>query len=394
MVNDMMKDKLTYNVDEKELLIKDEVTERLKPMMIECAKGIIETQKTRENMFIRYHCDADGISSGLAMNEVLRSTRPLSRQNSSVRYTLADAFSDINKIDSYKPLMIILDFGSGPDSNDGYQILKSAGFKIMIIDHHPYDTRPDVDFYLSPWVLKDDVKERDLSKYTAGYLTVEVARMLGLDDAYARKLISISLSGDKSPLNFEKDDNTALVFDYMAKYSMFPNKLNFYAHVLSDDRLRQSIFMQANDKINNILQKGINVIKVAEYDLADSRGNPKSDKLILGIINIDKVVVKYEFPSKAKSVGVMFDYLNDKYPGQPVVMIGYGANIITFRINSSAFNLGYSGKNFIKEIKAEFPDMVLSGGGHDKAASVRLVEPEYTEVIMSWLKERISSAKK
>ena len=397
---------------ENSLIIEDEVMGRLKPMIRDCAERIARAEKSGRSIMIRYHNDADGISGGLAIYLALKKgkSRPLHRQCPSVVYTPSDALIDINLMtDSYKPLMIITDLGSGEESRDGIKLLKGAGFEVIMIDHHPYDNKPEVDCYLSGWTQKPETKlearateikeietkKKDFSKYTAGYLTAEVARALGLEDETANKLASISFSGDKSTLDYPKDDKSSLVFDYVGRYTFFPNTLDFYSSVLNNAGLYDSIYTQASEKLDNIRREGVNYLKIKEFDkqvrAEDGAMTGENFKLIVGLINADKIIKKFEFPSKAKTTSIMFETLAEKYPGLPVIMMGHGKKMITFRVNDRAAELGYSGRGLIKEVMAEFPDMIISGGGHAKAASIRTSSSDYTKIIMDWFLERIKS---
>ncbi len=375
-------------VDERQPLISDDIMIQLTPQIRETAKRIKRAVSMGRDILLRFHNDADGIAGGLAIYRVLKSmdehVHVSNRQNSSVIYNPSDALADLNTLTSYNPLVLIIDFGSGEESQEAINLLRAAGVEVVMIDHHPYDVQPTVDYYLSPWILRSD-KRIDLSQYTAGYLSVEVARLLGLDDDTAKRLTSISFSGDKS--RFRKifsDDETALVFDYLGTYSTFPNTLDFYNSLLDNQSLRESIYHQAKDKLDTIRDKGFVYLKVKDVPLSGM-----GDGLLFGTINIEKVIKKFEFPSKAKTIGVLFDTLVERNPGRPVIVVGYGGKLITFRVNDEGFQIGLSARDLVKEILTEFKDLVVGGGGHDKAASVRTMGNEYTKIIMEWLENKI-----
>jgi len=349
-------DSLEYN--RKEWLIKDDVTECIKRKGVDVIKHIITSHKLGRKIMVRFHNDADGIVGGLAMKMLLG--KILNFQNRGAIYTPMFAINDISLLhNTFKPMVILIDFGSADENKEGLTLLKSAGIETIIIDHHPYDEKPEVDYYISPWECGGD------SQYPAGYITCELV-MEFTDNDMIPKLRTISLAGDKSNLIHLSDDdkNKAIILDYLAVYSRFPNTLSFYESVLTDENILRSIGMMTDEKIGAIKKTAKHYVKEKKFD-----------GLTLVLLHLDKLVKRQEFPSKSKAAGAVFEMYDDS-----VILIGYGKKLITLRISHNAQKI-ITAREIIKEMKRLYPEGVISGGGHDGAASMRC-DPVFTDIIV------------
>jgi len=343
-------------IKQTELVINDDVMRALRPLMTECANKIKQAKLTRRKVMIRFHNDADGIVGGLAIQNCLKSA--FNTQNNSVFYKPEYALRDISLIAEYNnPLLIIIDFGSSIESKEGLNLIKGAGIETILIDHHPTSIKPNVDLYISPFLVGGD------SFYPAGYIACEIAKLVRpVDSQYLDLIAKISLTGDKSSHyvpTFE-DKRKALVLDYLATYSRFPNSLKLYKKVLDDRELFYSIVLQSEEKIEEIKQVADKYTKIK---------NKGDYKIVL--LQLDKLVKKFEFPSKSKAVGTVFDVYDSK---EPLIVIGHGEKLITIRVNKQALDLGFSARDAILELKMKMVDSIESGGGHDGAASMRCYE--------------------
>lgn len=360
------------HVKEANFLVQDETMEMLKERVYSCAKKLLAAKKLGRHILLRFHSDADGISAALAITKILRA---YTSQQNSATYSVYDAMRDIGNLQGEKnPLVILVDFGSGAGSAEGLKILKASGAEIMVIDHHPNEGNvgENSHLFLSPWAISSNERA---SSYVAGYLAVEVARACGIDGI--EYLARIACAGDKSsilPVE-EKDREVAVVLDYMATYSGFGNKLDFYKNALENEELYASVLVQAREALDRITE--------------DVKANMK--KRLDGPVSVytldtDKVKSK-EFPGKGKITTRGFELAGDA----PAVVLGTWKNGLSFRINDGAIGKGVHANEIIASLKKEMPDFIEGGGGHARAASLRIREgfvDSVVEKIIEKVKEK------
>jgi len=341
----------------------------LKEPMEKVAKKLIAAKELNRYIMLRFHGDADGIAGALVLRKILRFRGY--QQNSAV-YSPREAVNDIGTLNhENRPILILLDFGANTESIDGLKLLNAAGIETIIIDHHPFDKK--VKEYsktvLTPWDV-DGLE--DPSKYTAGYLSAEIANMCGAENAsdYAK----IACAGDKSNVAEpgEKDRKTALVLDYLAAHAAFGNSLDFYADVLKKEELYSSIYSQASEKISEALERALPKIKKIE-----------KNGITVYVIPLDGVVEPKVFPNRSKVTTAVFEHFRTD---SPMVAIGFGKRTVIMRANDAFIKRGLSFPDIIKKVSSDMKDFVMAGGGHAKAAAVR-VEEGYEKSVVDRLIE-------
>ena len=119
--------------------------------------------------------------------------------------------------------------------------------------------------------------------------------------------------------------------------------------------------MQANEKIEQL-------ISLSKHSLKKSNAG----KFEVYKLNLGDIVKKYEFPGLGKSATQVFEKLVPQ--DSPVVLLGYGPRTVVFRINNIAEEKGADATEIIEHLKKIMPDLIESGGGHVKAAAVRVRE--------------------
>ena len=346
--------------------------EKMKGQVHACARKLLAAKKMGRYALLRFHNDADGIAGALALTEVVHA---YTSQQNSANYSVFDAMRDIGNLQSEKnPLVILLDFGCGKESEEGLKILKASGAEIMIIDHHPNEGNAGENSHLllNPWTESNDEKA---SSYVAGYLAVEVARACGIPGV--ERLAPIACAGDKSSLLpvGEKDREVALVLDYMATYSGFGNKLDFYKNALNNQELYSSVLVQAREALDRITGE-------VTANMKKRLDGPVS----VYTIDTDRVRSK-EFPGKGKITTRGFELAGDA----PSVVLGTWKNGLSFRINDGAINKGIRANEIISWLKEKMPDFIDGGGGHARAASLRIREGfvgSVVEKIIEYTKEK------
>jgi len=340
-----------------EFLFKDEVTEKLKGKIIEIAKHLLVAKKLGRYILLRFHGDADGISGAMALTKFLKC---YSMQQNSAVYSGKEAMKDLGLLNyQNRPIALFVDFGSNKESRMGLEFLKAAGIEIVMIDHHPYEKEdePIADFFLNPWMLGDDEK---LSDYTAGYLCAEVAKSAGVEEV--REIAETAVAGDRSGILDVKESSreAALVLDFMATYSSYGNNLDFYKNVLKKKELYDSMLSQAKEKIREIsegVKKSMKERRIGDFSVY--------------ILDLERMAGAYEFPSKGKVANAVLDTIDKN---KAIVMIGYGKRTIVLRLNSNAVEKGARGDILIEKVKNSMNAFIWSGGGHAKAAALKVRE--------------------
>ena len=79
----------------EQMLVEDELTKKLRPKIMEIAKVFREALEKRRFILLRFHHDADGISSAFALSEIIR-FNPY--QQNGAAYTAKDAIRDLSNI--------------------------------------------------------------------------------------------------------------------------------------------------------------------------------------------------------------------------------------------------------------------------------------------------------
>ena len=349
------------------LFLDDEVMRTLRPKIAECVRFLKRRLLEFQPLLIRYHGDADGVCSALLFFSAVKkflSGRGVSldtnrflasaTQTDSAIYSRADLAADAERaaLLPKKPVFVFLDHAANHESFPQLVQLNEGGYEIVIIDHHPpAPGAPHLaKHFVSPFAANGS------SDYTAGLLCFELAKAIsgGADERLAR----ISLQGDKSVFAPKEPLKEPRVIDYLATYNS-PDSLDFYEKILSDSKKVDYYFEEANNRIKRTV--------------AASKPFVKEKRVGSGLIvtvKLDKFCKKGEYPTK----GSVLTEIHRSFSGGPVVSLGYGGDAIIFRANQEALDKGFKAGALISQLKEEFPHAVVSGGGHDAAASMRVNE--------------------
>lgn len=351
----------------------DGLVEKLRGRVELVARKLLAARKLRRFVLLKFHNDADGVSGALALTKMVNAQ---SYQQNSALYRIADAMRDVNIIRHEKnPLVIIVDCGSGEESREGLQILKAGGAEIIMIDHHPPQEGVErlCSVFLSPWAASE---EEEASTYPAGYLAVEVARACGVKEV--EWLAKVACAGDKSgvmPVS-DEDREKALVIDYMATYAEFGNKLEFYEHALGERELYASILFQARERMERVKEEVGKLMKkriegpVAVYT-----------------VDFEKVSAR-EFPGKGKLTSRAFELVMHE---GAVVVLGVWEGGISFRLTEDAVLRGVNAGRIIDAVKEKMGNFVESGGGHGRAASLK-IKRGYTKEVLEEVMNQLQAS--
>jgi len=345
---------------------------------------------SNNDVFIKFHYDADGISSFLMLNNSLKAfirnkgfaSKIFYSPNKKPFYDVSDLIKDLSNIKRLNnPLILIVDFGM-QKSFEAYKILNSFGLKIILIDHHLFDKiefNKNLDLF--EIALNPFMKNLELN-ISAGALCYEIANKIYYKNENLLYNL-ISLVGDKCEegrefsfynkghnLDYLKD--LALAFDYIAFNSSFNQELfiSLTQNKLFLDNLLSAIHKEIISKIKEI--------KFLEYNLFEdhivlftkldnlSYGFPPPHKLI-GIFNsIIKALIEQR-EEKFESLFIEHfslgnpEFHNAIINAKSAIVIGQLNNSYTIRIYNSRVTL----QDIIEKLNAE-------GGGHKQAGSLRL----------------------
>jgi len=338
-------------------LINNNSMNKMSDVMNSIADKLKLIKVSHKDVIIRFHNDGDGISGALSFSKYIRRARYI-QQTSSI-YSVRNAMFDLNELTgSRNPIVIFIDFGSGQESQEGLSLLKAGGVELIIIDHHPFfeEIVNYCSIYLNPWSYKSI---KNPSWYSAGYLASEIIGLLGID---CSKYGKISICSDKSGLRkCEKEySDFGLVLNYVAAYSTYRSSLSFYSSILENKELFTSMFIQANEKVEQLI-----------FIAKRSMKKKKVGNFFIYYFNMGKTYKKYEFPGLGKSATQIFEKLIEG-ENTPSLLICYEPKTIVFRITNNAFELGADASRIINHLKRVASDMIISGGGHLRAAAIRI----------------------
>jgi len=349
---------------QKEKLLADGLMEGLRERIEKVGKKLLAARKLGRFVLLKFHNDADGVSGALALIQVIGNAQ--THQQNSAAYRVTDAMRDVNVIRYERsPLVVIVDCGSGEESREGLEILKAGGAEIILIDHHPPEKGVErfCSVFLSPWAVSE---EEEASTYPAGYLACEVARACGRKEV--EHLAKMACAGDKSgimPIS-EEDRERALVIDYMATYAEFGNRLEFYEHALGEKELYASILFQARERMERVKEEvGRMMKKRIEGPVA------------VYTVDFEKVSAR-EFPGKGKLTSRAFELVMHE---GPVVVLGFWDGGISFRLNEDAVLRGITAVKIMGVVRAKMGDFIEGGGGHARAASLK-IRRGYTKEVL------------
>lgn len=359
----MLGDFANERIPAPKLLVEDEVMQRMLPSMQKAAKKLSEAAKKGRSVLVRFHCDADGITSGVALYNALRGARVTLVQNNSAVYEVKEAVRDLSGVlGQQNALLVVADFGANEESAEALSLLKAAGVEIIAIDHHPPAQKSVALFSLFVSPHKDGMQGS--SDYSAGLLCAHIAKIAGASEEFMDGLAGISLIGDKSKFAPKDEEfvKKALVLDYLSSFGNFQNAGEFYAKILHKRELWMEFYAKAQEKIEEIREQAASVCK-------------KNDENGIGIIIVplEKLAPaseKFEFPSKGKTCGIAFEALREE--GKACIALGHSKKTVNFRASREAVAKGFSARKIIGELKVDIPNCIEAGGGHDAAASMRI----------------------
>lgn len=329
-----------YDIDEKQFLELFE-KEELKLSNAYCIKHFINHINSKINqdykILIVGDYDADGITSAAILVRLFRSL------NFDVKYYIPSRYDDgyglnleiLNKAKNNFDLIIAID--NGVKSFEAIDYCKANNITLAIIDHHQYEVKPEVDFFIHQNLL-----EADFENFSAAGLAFIIAREFR-KDPYDVILASIGLIGDMMKVFKQTRAIIKKANDYL--FDHIPLQLKY---LLNNTYHFDAIAFEIVPKINAISRIGItNVNEVVNYFCSDDAVYLKEYALKINEINeyrkiltdkycdfidFDKlsnnfIEVIYEPNFKEGLCGLLANKLSKKYQ-KPFLVLAKNKNVI------------------------------------------------------------------
>ncbi len=368
----------------------DKATERMWKKLGSAAGLLLRKLYLCQPIIVRFHNDADGSSGAtglyLGISEAAGSggARPntIWIMHKGVSYSSMDAESDILLARNYsaveKPLLVIVDFGTSKDSNEGIKIAEK-NFEIIWLDHHPIEegfegTR--LDTYINPWMFGAD------SAYTAGMLACIFAR--SFSDVDTGELEIGSMVGDYSRFAPKDNDEVAMILDLVtseprlisrSESGLTPAEID---SVLNDNAKRKELYNYAKMRLDEAIASAMESVK--RYSLA------KGDIYVLDYEETRSPDSKYPLPGRFASKFLA----KVEGAGKPCVVVVHFGMFVSMRV-SAELGDGVDVPGIIAGMKTMYPDLIEAGGGHRNAASLKLVAKENKKEVLTPLLEQLRS---
>ncbi len=332
---------------------------------------------------IRFHSDGDGATGALAVYYALNAlgkSMPSVRWEAqhSIAYAIDSLYSDIgffsNCKSAEKPKLVIIDFGTSPESNDAVNEIRKKGIDVIWLDHHPIPKgfSKGLKAYINPIVYGGT------SDFTAGYLACIFAECIS--GIKTERLKGASLISDSS-IYADKNDADAMevaaVLDFITgvkKYTGYiagPLVPSYFAKIIEDKEKLDEINAYANMVIDDMVSMGI---KIAKRHMG-------KDGIEINVVDFEVVGKKYSgyvLPGRYSSK--LHERIEAMNP-ESVTVVAF-KNSISIRVSRKVSKKLDILKG-IEEIKAEHDG--VTGGGHESAAGVLAWDGGREEVLRELL---------
>ncbi len=421
-IKEIIEDKLRAKakVNFKSFLIESQILEKLKPRFINAAQEIRLAVFQNRPIIVRHHNDADGYSSGFALEKAIIPL--IQRQHSNPKaaweffmrspcsapyYEIDDSIRDTAtslrnaaKFSNKMPLILIVDNGSTQQDLIAIKQAKIHGSDIIVVDHHPFEKdviSEQVLSHINPFLVGESG-----SKFSAGMLCSELARLINPEVENMEPIPAMAGLADRIDL-----ENKEGVDKYceLAEKKGYSKKLLNEISLVIDYTSAKLRFLEAREYIEVLFgepreqQRKLVDLMAPYIKNLDAKGLAmgKSNRIIeeygdktLQIINIEETFPGFGFfPKPGRSVGLVHDNLKQEKKNIKLVTVGVMNTAMTFRATDSA---NFSVHEMIKNINKKIPNSFVEGGGHKNAGSITFL-PYKKKEILELVKEFIKSSK-
>jgi RecJ-like exonuclease len=377
-------------------LIESDVLEKLKHEMMAVAKELRKAVFESRPIIIRHHWDADGVCGGVALEKALidlvekfhpdpeakyylvrrRVSRAPFYELEDVVKDLDEALEDVDRHGDKIPIVVLVDNGSGVEDVPAIRQFLAFGADVITIDHHYPDEEVDkyLLYHVNPYKVGGD------SNYTAGILSVEIARMIN-PDVDLKLLAGVSVVGDRAEgevekyieltgLSREELQDIALAIEFEGFYLRFRPASYIIHEILGfgrKDRQKNLVEMlsrYAKEAIEAQVKTAMEGVKIQELP----------NGVVLAALDVENYAKKFTFPPPGKLTGEVHDRLKQKY--KRLVTIGYGPDFAVIRSEGVELDI----PRFVRELQQEV-NAGVEGGGHLVVGSIKFIPAKRKEVL-------------
>ncbi len=354
------------------------------PRLIGAAAELAKALVSSAPMVVRFHSDGDGISGATAlyraisrMQEKLGAVEPAITWNMNKRIAYGEDELNEDRMffgawkSAERPVLLITDFGTSPDSVRALEALREAAVIIMLDHHPPYEgfPRSAASHYINSWDLGAD------SDFTAGLLSCLLAEILcdvDVEDLKAASLLSdYSTYADKGSAAVSK---TALILDFLAASGSQVKPAGIDA-VLGDRERRDETAMRAKSMQDEALAMGLKTMR-------SYRSRSGINVYVLDFGHIAKLGLDFPPPGR---LGSILQRELESRNGANTVTIIYSKSRISVRISGGVVD-SVRILDVIARIKKS-ADFEFSGGGHTKAAGIGAESSHIKDIVDTLLLE-------
>jgi Archaea-specific RecJ-like exonuclease, contains DnaJ-type Zn finger domain len=325
---------------------------------------------------VHFHSDGDGSTGAIGLSRGFKAVaHKISSEHKAIKwdavrgvaYTEESFYSDEMFFKSFlsveRPMAIMTDFGTTPESNASSG--KLAGISDIIwIDHHPIDKgfeRPPA-YYINPWDHHGD------SSLTAGFITCMLASSFGEN---LEEMMLVSLLSDHSSLaKADKDkEEIAAVLDAINIHNPdgLPTTPQYMESVLSDKTKFSYVLSESREQMSAAISIG----------LKKGRTLKSSKGFLIFVLDFEKIAkMRFNYIKMGKYTSELHSAIEKGQ--EPAVTVVYHKRYISARASHRVASTSILLDTVRK--MSEDKEEVENGGGHNEAASMRLVGSDAEQV--------------
>ncbi len=378
----------------------DNATAKMWEKLQVCEELLVRKLACAAPVIVRFHNDADGSSGAYGLyksiNELAGRKKELEYKHNitwimhqNVSYTTYDANTDTMIAGSYssieKPLLVIIDFGTSLESNNGMERVRDK-FDIIWLDHHPIVEGfkgLSLDNYVNPWNFGAD------SNYAAGFLACVFSKTFSRFDT--KEIENASLCGDCS--DYARQDEPGVELSLLLDLLTSDAKVAFGAATTNVTPMEIEKLAGDNAKMAELL--GFAKTRLSDVTAAALRSMKryKGEGAYIYVLDFEGMrdeQSKYPLPGRFSSK--LLDKIVET-KGEPAIVMVHSGKYISVRVSkdlSDRVNLIH----IIAGIKESFGELVEAGGGHISASGIKLADKmekdKVVREVVSLLKKQLS----
>jgi len=361
-----------------ETMVKADVFDKMDDILTRTATEIKKAALKNQQILIRFHGDADGYCAATALEYAIDSISPGSCRRLPSKTPFYD-YSDMLR-DSEYGFIILCDLGSNEQSELSLRKAQALDIKILIIDHHnPGDSKNYelVALHTNPYFSDGDLNQN------TGILCTEIARrIMGEVPDHIKILPAIAGKGDRSSgeifdgylriadeLGYDDEylRQIADSVDFESYHSKFIEPKSIGQILGADKDMQKRLVTFLSSEIEKRKDRAVKT--VLKYIQREERNG-------VDIYRYDiKSFTKNQFPGYGKITGMVKDQLDSD---KPILVLGITDENISIRMKGIP---GFSVVGLIKSLKHKYPDLMISGGGHDVAGGIGFVSGGKEQII-------------